>query len=972
MSFFPYNQAATTATFSLKGTYVLRLTANDCDPIVYPAACPTGGLSAFNDMVVNVQSSVLLVIANPAALTATDSYLKSRMQALGFPVVLQASATSASTQANGRLFVWVSQSSPNGDILAKFKNSTVPVAVQKFGILDDMKMTSTANSGNTQSQTQGVLPSPPTHAISAGITGTITINSTPSQYDWGTPSVNGVKVITLTTNANRATLLAYEKNVTMDGTFVSPERRVLFGMDALQTTPTFETQRILDRTLLWLGRTNAAPLSYAGPDQAPTLSGPSVQINLAGWAVDDLLPNPPAATTKQWSSLSGPAPVTFGNTANPTTTATFAAAGDYVLKLRADDGALSVYDTAVISVLTPGANQPPTVAAGPDRTVNIPFSLSFTAVAGDDGLPGALGYQWSVVSGPGTVTFNPPLANTKTVIASFSAAGVYVLRVTVNDGLATASDEVLVTAVTAPTALLIVGSHTPLGAQDAAIKTRLEQFGLSVTSETPLETLLSHANGRAVVVISDTSNSTDLQAKFKDTTTPVLCQEPFVYDDMKMTGTAGTDNGNVTGSTATMVAVGHALAAKLSGTVTTHSAAVPQAFGVPAASAIKVAVAPSDSTKALAFAYPEGVVTFGGFAMPGRRVGLFGGVDFYTPQGFALFDAALSWLTERRAPALLVTGSTSLTTSDQLLLDRLLAQGYPTTVEGSNAVDSSDALGKTLVLIAPSANATTLGTKLRDVAVPVLVTGSGVFPNMGLTGTQSGVDFGTVTAQTAVAIVQPVHALSAHLSGTPTVVNPSDVFSWSIPAVTAEIVATRADDANKATTFGYEAGDSMVGVSALERRAALWLGPNSPERLTSDGSALLDAAINWLLGSDADQDGLGFLEEFRAGTNPADPDSNDDGVLDGAALDGGISPTASDMDGDGLTNAQEAAKGTDPFLFDTDGDGVGDGTDCFPLDKTRSACPPPVPGDTTPPGITLAEPINHTLVSSVCTPNPCP
>jgi alpha-tubulin suppressor-like RCC1 family protein len=116
-------------------------------------------------------------------------------------------------------------------------------------------------------------------------------------------------------------------------------------------------------------------------------------------------------------------------------------------------------------------------------------------------------------------------------------------------------------------------------------------------------------------------------------------------------------------------------------------------------------------------------------------------------------------------------------------------------------------------------------------------------------------------------------------------------------------------------------------------------------------------ANNTWLTQDADQDGLSNWQEYLAGTDPLNPDSNGDGVPDSVDVDQLLQRDADD-DHDGVPNWVEQQWGTDPFRADTDGDSVTDGADAFPLDPTRTQAPTPDPNDHTPPVITLTEPTN--------------
>ena len=110
----------------------------------------------------------------------------------------------------------------------------------------------------------------------------------------------------------------------------------------------------------------------------------------------------------------------------------------------------------------PANNQPPSVTAGPDQTITLPASATLTGSAADDGKPsppGALTILWSVLNGPGTVTFGT--ATSLSTTASFSEAGIYELQLTANDSQISNSD------------VLTVFVNPPLSANPQADATRL-------------------------------------------------------------------------------------------------------------------------------------------------------------------------------------------------------------------------------------------------------------------------------------------------------------------------------------------------------------------------------------------------------------------------------------------------------------------------------------------------------------------
>jgi hypothetical protein len=89
------------------------------------------------------------------------------------------------------------------------------------------------------------------------------------------------------------------------------------------------------------------------------------------------------------------------------------------------------------------ANQAPIVNAGTDQSITLPSVVNLIGDASDDDVPIALRIsEWSQVGGPtNAVTFGD--ASSLTTTATFLSAGTYTLRLTLSDGLLSASDDVV-------------------------------------------------------------------------------------------------------------------------------------------------------------------------------------------------------------------------------------------------------------------------------------------------------------------------------------------------------------------------------------------------------------------------------------------------------------------------------------------------------------------------------------------------
>ena len=97
--------------------------------------------------------------------------------------------------------------------------------------------------------------------------------------------------------------------------------------------------------------------------------------------------------------------------------------------------------------------------------------------------------------------------------------------------------------------VLFVGSTNPLIDRDQILVNRLNTAGYSsvVLSQSQARTI--DANGKDLVIISDSVDSTTVGTKFRSVTVPVINWEPALFDDLGMTGTGASDFGSEAGQT---------------------------------------------------------------------------------------------------------------------------------------------------------------------------------------------------------------------------------------------------------------------------------------------------------------------------------------------------------------------------------------------------------------------------------------
>lgn len=180
-----------------------------------------------------------------------------------------------------------------------------------------------------------------------------------------------------------------------------------------------------------------------------------------------------------------------------------------------------------------------------------------------------------------------------------------------------------------------------------------------------------------------------------------------------------------------------------------------------------------------------------------------------------------------------VANPAALSGPDAYLTNRL-DNNYAITYADDDTVQPADVLSDhSFVVLYPSALPGRLGTRLRGLDRPVLLTHSRMLDEMGMTavganGSFSGTQFTFVTS---------MHPLSTARSGTVTAYSTLRTIGYGTPEPSATTITGVAAGA---TEFVYAEGAAMTTGAAPSCR--LFIGVNNPTRLTTIGRALFDRA----------------------------------------------------------------------------------------------------------------------------------
>jgi hypothetical protein len=245
-----------------------------------------GGVTNTWSFRVQTGPKVLYVLANPAAINASDQAIIDRFTSLGFDLVVVEDLISRAADAEGAALIAISETVGAADVNTKFRDVAVPVITWESALADDFLLTdSVANLGTLAAQTNLIITDA-THPLAAGLSaGTRIVATSPATFVWAIPAATAKTIATLADGTGNPAIFGYDKGAMLaDGATPAPARRVfVFPLGDAYTVLNDDGKKLMDAAFGWAMNSTFPPSKVSQPKfNQPASSGGNVTLTWAG------------------------------------------------------------------------------------------------------------------------------------------------------------------------------------------------------------------------------------------------------------------------------------------------------------------------------------------------------------------------------------------------------------------------------------------------------------------------------------------------------------------------------------------------------------------------------------------------------------------------------------------------------------------------------------------------------------------
>lgn len=203
-----------------------------------------------------------------------------------------------------------------------------------------------------------------------------------------------------------------------------------------------------------------------------------------------------------------------------------------------------------------------------------------------------------------------------------------------------------------------------------------------------------------------------------------------------------------------------------------------------------------------------------------------------------------------RTALFIVDDPNSLDDGDVLIEELLQIRGMTVTF-GSIATPPAMASNFNMVIISSGVGSDAAFSVFKDVPVPMILFGNGLYQTMGFVPNSSSRGSADDTVQNVITDTTTLMSSDLAMGQMFVVINTAIAntqYTWGIPGGAPIKVAALVGTPTEYVVFGYEKGAAMSVGTAAARRVAIGWKSNAVKALTLEGFKLQDGAFSWAAG----------------------------------------------------------------------------------------------------------------------------